>query len=53
MKQPRNKYLNLNNSSFEFTSTKTSAGGGTLLYIANHLPYKCHNDLNIYQKNEL
>ena len=43
--------LNLNNYSFEFTSSETSAGG-TLLYIANHLLYKCHNDLNIY-KNEL
>ena len=39
--------LNLNNYSFEFTPTETS-GGGTLLYIANHLSYKCHNDLNIY-----
>ena len=28
--------LNLNNYSFEFTPTGTSAGG-TLLYIANHL----------------
>ena len=27
--------LNLNNYSFEFTSTETSSGG-TLLYIANH-----------------
>ena len=44
--------LNLNNYSFEFTPTETSAGG-TLLYIANHLSYKCHNDLNIYKKNEL
>ena len=44
--------LNLNNHSFEFTPTETSAGG-TLLYIANHLSYKCHNDLNIYKKNEL
>ena len=44
--------LNLNNYSFEFTPTETSAGG-TLLYIANHLPYKCRNDLNIYKKNEL
>ena len=43
--------LNLNNYSFEFTPTETSAGG-TLLYIANHLSYKCRNDLNIY-KNEL
>ena len=44
--------LNLNNYSFEFTSSETSAGG-TLLYIANHLLYKCRNDLNIYKKNEL
>ena len=43
--------LNLNNYSFEFTPTETSAGG-TLLYVANHLSYKCHNDLNIY-KNKL
>ena len=41
--------LNLNNYSFEFTPTETSAGG-TLLYIANHLSYKCRNDLNIYKK---
>ena len=32
--------LNLNNYSFEFTPTETSAGG-TLFYIANHLSYKC------------
>ena len=44
--------LNLNNYSFEFTPTETSAGG-TLLYIANHLSYKCRNDLNILKKNEL
>ena len=44
--------LNLNNYSFEFTPTETSAGG-TLFYIANHLSYKCRNDLNIYKKNEL
>ena len=44
--------MNLNNYLFEFTPTETSAGG-TLLYIANHLSYKCHNDLNIYKKNEL
>ena len=44
--------LNLDNYSFEFTPTETSAGG-TLLYIANHLSYKCRNDLNIYKKNEL
>ena len=40
---------NLNNYSFELTSTATSAGG-TLLYFANHLSYKCLNDLNIYKK---
>ena len=39
--------LNLNNYSFEFTPTETSAGG-TLLCIANLLSYKCRNDLNIY-----
>ena len=44
--------MNLNNYSFEFTPTEISAGG-TLLYIANHLSYKCPNDLNIYKKNEL
>ena len=42
--------LNLNNHSFEFTPTKASAGG-TLLYISNHLLYKCRNNLNIYKKN--
>ena len=46
------KNLNLNNYAFEFTPTEISAGG-TLLYIANHLSYKCRNDLNIYKKNEL
>ena len=44
--------MNLNNYSFEFTPTETSAGG-TLLYIANNLSYKCRNDLNIYEQNEL
>ena len=44
--------MNLNNYSFEFTPTETS-GGGNLFYIANHLSYKCRNDLNIYNKNEL
>ena len=29
--------------------TETSAGS-TLVYIANHLSCKCHNDLNIYKK---
>ena len=41
--------LNLNKYYFEFTLTETSAAG-TLLYIANHLSYKCCNDLNIYKK---
>ena len=44
--------LNLNNYSFEFTPNETFAGG-TLLYIANNLSNKCHNDLNIDKKNEL
>ena len=44
--------MNCNHYSFEFTPTETCAGG-TLLYIANHVPYKCRNDLNIYKKNEL
>ena len=44
--------LNLIDYSFEFTPPETSAGF-TLLYIANHLSYKCCNDLNIYKKNEL
>ena len=44
--------LNFNNYSFEFSPTGTSAGG-TLLYIANHLPYKCRNDLNICKKMNL
>ena len=44
--------LNLNNYNFEFTPTETSAGG-TLPYIANHLSYKCCNDLSIYKKSEL
>ena len=42
--------LNLNDHSFEFTPSGTSAGG-TLLYIANYLSYKCFNYLNIYTKN--
>ena len=44
--------LNLNHYSFEFSPTETSAVGA-LLYTANHLSYKCRNDLNIYKKNEL
>ena len=44
--------LNLNNCSYELTPTETIPGR-TLLYIANHLSYKCRNDINIYMKNEL
>ena len=44
--------LSINNYSIEFTATESSAGG-TLLYIANHLSYIPHQDLNIYKKNEL
>ena len=44
--------LNLNNYYFEFLQIETSAGG-TLLYIANHLSYKCCNDLNIYIKKKM
>ena len=44
--------LNINSYSFESTPTQISTGG-TLLYIANHLSYKCRNDLNIYDKNKL
>ena len=40
------------NYSFEFTTIETSTGG-THLYIANHLSYKCRNDLNTYKKNGL
>ena len=44
--------LNIKNYYIEFTATESSAGG-TLLYIANHLSYKPHQELNIYKKNEL
>ena len=44
--------MNLNNYSFEFTPTETSACG-TLLYTANHLSHKCCIDLAVYKKNEL
>ena len=44
--------LTMNNFSFEFTPTESSAEG-ILLYIANHLSYKPHLDLNIYKRNEL
>ena len=38
----------MTNYSFDLTQTETSAGD-TLLYIANHLWYKCRNDLKIYK----
>ena len=41
--------LNLNNYSFKFIPTESCAGV-TLLYIVNHLSYKCRSDLNIYKK---
>ena len=44
--------LILNNYSFQFTPSETSVGS-TVLYIANDLSYKYHNDLNIYGNNEL
>ena len=44
--------IELNNSSFEYTPTESSAGS-TLVYIANHLSYKTRSDLNIYKKFEL
>ena len=44
--------LTMNNFWFEFTPTDSSAGG-TLLYIANHLPYKTCLDINICRHNEL
>ena len=43
---------NINNYCYEFTPTKTTEGG-TFLYIATHLSYKCCNNLNIYKMNEL
>ena len=44
--------LTMNNFWFDFTPTDSSAGG-TLLYIANHLPYKTCLDINICRHNEL
>ena len=44
--------VNINNYSFEFTPTETSASG-THLCIANHLSYKCRTDLNSHKNNEL
>ena len=39
-------------NSFEFTPTESNAGG-TLLYIANHLPYKPRTNLSLNKANQL
>ena len=44
--------INLNNYSFEFTPTGSTAGG-TLLYKANHLSYKSRKALNLYKAHQL
>ena len=44
--------LTMNNASFEFTPTESSAGG-TLLDITNQLSYKSGLGLSIYKSNEL
>ena len=46
------KNINIPNFSFEFTPTKSTAGG-TLLYIVDHLDYPNQNDLNLYKINSL
>ena len=43
--------INLKNYAIEFTPTESSAGG-TLLYIACHLSYKPHPNLNIYKADQ-
>ena len=43
---------NINNYSYKFTLSKTTAGG-TILCIATHLLYKCYNNLIIYKMTEL
>ena len=44
--------LILTNYSYEFILIETTPGDNRL-YIANYISYKCLNDLNIYNKNEL
>ena len=44
--------INLQNYSFESTPTESNAGG-TLLYIANFLPYKTCMDLSLNKANQL
>ena len=43
--------IDLNDYSFEFTTTK-STNGGTLIYIQNDLRYKIRKDLNLYREKE-
>ena len=43
--------INLNNYSFEFTSTESTARG-TPLNVANHLSYKSRKDVNLYKSNQ-
>ena len=42
----------MQNYSFEFTPTESTAGG-TLLYMANHLSYKPRTDLSLNKANQL
>ena len=44
------KNINIPNFSYQFTPTKSTAGG-CLLCIADHLAYQRRNDLNLYEKN--
>ena len=44
--------INLINYAIEFIPTESSAGG-TILYIARHLPYKPRPDLSVYKANQL
>ena len=46
------KNVNILNFSCKFTPTESTAVG-TLLYIADHLPYQKRNDLNLYKINNL
>ena len=46
------KNINIQNFSYEFTPTESTAGE-TLLYTADHLAYQKRNDLNIHVKNYL
>ena len=46
------KNVSILNFSYKFTPTESTAVG-TLLYIADHLPYQKRNDLNLYKINNL